>query len=75
MAPTNGIPIYKRQFSWAHKRSWVIRYCKLSSTIIWPWHMAWREADDKLYGGSIYSTIFRWVSEDAYLVMKLKGEV
>jgi len=37
--------------------------------------MAWREADDKLYGGSIYSTIFRWVSEDAYLVMKLKGEV
>jgi hypothetical protein len=75
MAPTNGLPKYSNNLFWTLKRSIGIRFCDTSGSVIWPWDMAWCETLDKLYGGKAYSSTYRWVSEDTYLLMKLKGEI
>ena len=76
MAPTSGLPSYSSQTVWSLRRAWSSPSSMVSGNIIWPWHMAWRKRKDTLWGGTILpGSVDRWVTEDEYLVLKIKGEV
>lgn len=79
MAPGCIYPTYTSQTKWTLMRAWPSPSSMVSGKVIWPWHMAWRRRKDTMYGGVIQpgvdETKDEWVTEDEYLVLKLKGEV
>ena len=75
MAPTDSFPAYKTQTVWSLRRAWSSPTSVVSGKTIWLWNMAWRKRKDTLWGGDIQPGSYdEWVTEDEYLVLKLKGE-
>jgi len=77
MAPTSGLPRYTSQTIWTLQRPWSSPSSMVSGNVIWPWHMAWRKRKDTFWGGTIQTSTEKdeWVTEDEYLILKIKGEV
>jgi len=48
----------------------------VTGKVIWPWQLAWRKRIDTFWGNNIQPGTVKdkWVTEDEYLVLKLKGE-
>ena len=75
MAPGSGFPTYSSQTVWSLQRPWSSPSSAVSGKVIWPWNMAWRKRKDTFFGGNIQpGSIDEWVTEDEYLVLKIKGE-
>ena len=75
MAPSSGLPNYTSRAGWTLRRAWSSPSSMVSGKIIWPWHMAWRKRKEWFWGETIQpGTKDEWVTEDEYLVLKLKGE-
>lgn len=75
MAPTSGLPVYTSRTVWSLRRAWPSPTSVVSGKTIWFWNMAWRRRMDTLWGGEVQpGSLDEWVTEDEYLVLKLKGE-
>jgi len=77
MAPSSGLPRYTSSTTWSLQRPWSSPSSAVSGKVIWPWNMAWRRRIDTFWGNNIQPGTVKdkWVTEDEYLVLKLKGEI
>lgn len=75
MAPQLSWPRETEEITWTLERAWSSPKCRITKKIIWPWHMAWRRRKDFFYDGSVYASVDAWLTEDQYLITKLKGEL
>ena len=75
MGAVGEFPQKSIEVSWTLRRAWSSPTCRSTNKIIWLWHMAWCQQTDYLYGGETYSTTYKWVTQDQYLLLKLKDEL
>ena len=75
MAPRDSWPRKTTVTKWTLERAWKSPTCEITKKIIWPWHMAWRRRTDTGWDYLIYGTKDIWLTEDQYLITKLKGEL
>ena len=60
---------------WKHVRNnFTFRRCNETKERIWPWQLMYGGMSAYTYPGTAYCTA-HWLKPDAYLVLKLKGEV
>ena len=75
MAPRSSYPQLTKTTTWSLQRAWESPTCVVTKKVIWPWHMAWRKRIDTGYDYKVFRSEDTWVSEDSYLILKLKGEL